>query len=377
MTSCWALTDLQPEEGHETLYVTRKLTKKHVWFGGPPVSSSAPEVRRLIARARELIARARERVERLTERIGRERVVQRESAISDWEALPLVEKLAAPQGVKAPAVAGGGCDGGRMQRSDLPEDAKSHWCETKVGALLEIAANPHDADPCPQAPTKFLDVVRMEQVTREIKRAVPKGSGSAMGMVGTPQVEWKVASPVTACGGMFHLGQPRRPVVRGEHRPQFNQAQNLSIFGNCSGFRSAPIDCFNDIGTQPIVGRPSDIKTNAIRFEPRLGHVPVFAWCRTAERTSEAPPQYRRGVSCGKRNSADGCRLIGCQPLHDFFRGDLRLTTPRPTPSGSTRFHNANHSLQRPDIKLPGQRRNTVASRVDDRVLAGPQWAEK
>lgn len=62
-----------------------------------------------------------------------------------------------------------------MQRCDLPEEAKSHWCETKVGALLEIAANPHETDPCPQVPTKFLDVVRMEQVTREIKRAVPKG----------------------------------------------------------------------------------------------------------------------------------------------------------------------------------------------------------
>lgn len=115
------------------------------------------------------------RVERLTERIGRERVAQRELAIADWEALPLVEKLAAPKGIKAPAVAGVSCDGGRMQRCDLPEDAKSHWCETKVGALLEIAPNPHDVDPCPQVPTKFLDVVRMEQVTREIKRAVPKG----------------------------------------------------------------------------------------------------------------------------------------------------------------------------------------------------------
>ena len=115
------------------------------------------------------------RVERLTERIGRERVSERELAIADWEALPLVEKLAAPQGIKAPAVAGVSCDGGRMQRCDLPEEAKSHWCETKVGVLLEIVANPHDADPCPQVPTKFLDVVRMEQVTREIKRAVPKG----------------------------------------------------------------------------------------------------------------------------------------------------------------------------------------------------------
>ena len=115
------------------------------------------------------------RVERLTERIGRERVAERELSIAHWEALPLVEKLKAPKGIKAPAVAGVSCDGGRMQRCDLPEGAKSHWCETKVGVLLEIAANPHDDDPCPQVPTKFLDVVRMEQVTREIKRAVPKG----------------------------------------------------------------------------------------------------------------------------------------------------------------------------------------------------------
>ena len=115
------------------------------------------------------------RVERLTERIGGERVAERELSIAEWEALPLVEKLAAPKGIKAPAVAGVSCDGGRMQRCDLPATAKSHWCETKVGVLLEIAPNPHDADPCPQVPTKFLDVVRMEQVTREIKRAVPKG----------------------------------------------------------------------------------------------------------------------------------------------------------------------------------------------------------
>ena len=119
------------------------------------------------------------RVERLTERIGHERVAQRELSIADWESLPLVAKLAAPQGIKAPAVACVSCDGGRMQRCDLPQEAKSHWCETKVGVLLEIAANPHDHDPCPQIPDKFWDLVKMEQVTREIKCAVPKGQAFA------------------------------------------------------------------------------------------------------------------------------------------------------------------------------------------------------
>ena len=119
------------------------------------------------------------RVERWTERIGRERVTERKLSIAEWESLPLVAKLLAPKGIKAPAVACVSCDGGRMQRCDLPENAKSHWCETKVGVLLELQPNPQDADPCPQVPSKFLDVVRMEQVTREIKRAVPKGQSFA------------------------------------------------------------------------------------------------------------------------------------------------------------------------------------------------------
>lgn len=43
---------LQPEKGHETLYVVRELTLKRVWFAEALVSSSTDEVRRLIAEAR-------------------------------------------------------------------------------------------------------------------------------------------------------------------------------------------------------------------------------------------------------------------------------------------------------------------------------------
>ena len=42
---------LQPEKGHETLYVVRELTQKRVWFAEPLLSATAAEVRRLIARA--------------------------------------------------------------------------------------------------------------------------------------------------------------------------------------------------------------------------------------------------------------------------------------------------------------------------------------
>src|SRR6478672_7011118 len=44
---------LQPEKGHETLYVVRELTGKRIWFAEPLLSATAAEVRRLIIKARE------------------------------------------------------------------------------------------------------------------------------------------------------------------------------------------------------------------------------------------------------------------------------------------------------------------------------------
>ncbi len=44
---------LQPEKGHETLYVVRELTQKRVWFAEPLLSATADEVRPLIAKAKE------------------------------------------------------------------------------------------------------------------------------------------------------------------------------------------------------------------------------------------------------------------------------------------------------------------------------------
>jgi hypothetical protein len=44
---------LQPEKGHEALYVVRELIQKRVWFAVPLLSATAAEVRRLIVKARE------------------------------------------------------------------------------------------------------------------------------------------------------------------------------------------------------------------------------------------------------------------------------------------------------------------------------------
>jgi hypothetical protein len=44
---------IQPEKGHETLYVVRELTRKRVWYGEPLLSATEGEIRRLIRKANE------------------------------------------------------------------------------------------------------------------------------------------------------------------------------------------------------------------------------------------------------------------------------------------------------------------------------------
>ena len=48
-----SIDGLQPEKGHETLYVVRELTGKRVWFAEALLSATAAEVQRLIARAKQ------------------------------------------------------------------------------------------------------------------------------------------------------------------------------------------------------------------------------------------------------------------------------------------------------------------------------------
>jgi hypothetical protein len=55
-----SIDGIQPEKGHETLYVVRELTQKRVWFAESLLSSTNEEVRRLLERAKS-IAEALER----------------------------------------------------------------------------------------------------------------------------------------------------------------------------------------------------------------------------------------------------------------------------------------------------------------------------
>jgi len=47
-----SIDGLQPEKGHEALYVVRELTQKRVWFAAALISATAAEVQQLIAQAK-------------------------------------------------------------------------------------------------------------------------------------------------------------------------------------------------------------------------------------------------------------------------------------------------------------------------------------
>jgi hypothetical protein len=48
-----SIDGLQPEKGHETLYVVRELGRQRVWFAKPLLSSAAGEIRPLIVQAKD------------------------------------------------------------------------------------------------------------------------------------------------------------------------------------------------------------------------------------------------------------------------------------------------------------------------------------
>jgi hypothetical protein len=108
------------------------------------------------------------RVERITERIGGERVTQRQAEVAAWSRRPLVEKLAAPAGVKPPQVAAVLADGGRLQLREADPESASHWHEYKAGLLQGLVSQAHEHDPCPQVPELFLQRERIDKLTRDI-----------------------------------------------------------------------------------------------------------------------------------------------------------------------------------------------------------------
>ena len=113
---------------------------------------------------------AEKQVERVTERIGRERVEQRDQAVQDYRALPLMERCQSPL-AQPPDLAVVEIDGGRLQIRDRraadpaatadpapeaddeePTDRQGHWREDKIGLLMTMTSTASPGDPCPEIP---------------------------------------------------------------------------------------------------------------------------------------------------------------------------------------------------------------------------------
>src|SRR5262245_46906545 len=140
-------------------------------------------------------------VERLTRGVGTQRVCQRDAAVAAFQTLPLAERFDAPTTARPPDLAVVFVDGGRLQirergqaagvapAADVgpwepePVPEKGFWREDKVGLLAEMTATPCGADPCPDVPPGFLDVLRIPVLARELGKVSAPVEADAGGPV--------------------------------------------------------------------------------------------------------------------------------------------------------------------------------------------------
>jgi hypothetical protein len=133
-------------------------------------------------------------VERISEKIGQERVEQRDEAVGEFLALPLMDRCKSPIANPPPpsAVATVMMDGGRLQildrgkrnpdrtetdNEDGAPERNGHWREDKIGLLMTMTSKVSTDDPCPEIPENFIDPTRIFKLAREIKGYV-KGATS-------------------------------------------------------------------------------------------------------------------------------------------------------------------------------------------------------
>jgi hypothetical protein len=143
-------------------------------------------------------------VRRLCKQIGTERCDERDAATATYQARPLPERKAVPEGVAAPKLAVVGVDGGRLQIFERPsaadqtddteptppnepaaadeeerENNGKHWRESKIGLLMTMTSAVQASDPCPDIPKNFVDPLRILKLVRELKKPVPTAPDEA------------------------------------------------------------------------------------------------------------------------------------------------------------------------------------------------------
>lgn len=132
-------------------------------------------------------------------------MAERDAAVAAYQDKPLTERKDVPAGVKAPAIAVVGVDGGRLQIFERSAPAKAetveeihddvampepapvgkkpmHWREDKIGLLLAMTGDRHTEDPCPEVPESFVNPQWIAELAKELAK---RGSVSEEASAGT------------------------------------------------------------------------------------------------------------------------------------------------------------------------------------------------
>ena len=238
------------------------LQQKVLYAG--TVSRSFAEGSQLLEQLADLSVAAKQ-VERLARRIGAERVAQRDAEVAAYQALPLVEKFAAPADVPAPELAVVMADGGRLQildRTPAPpapppacagdaavvaeeeswdpeEAARGHWREDKVGLLLTMHSEVSADDPCPDIPPSFVDATRIPELVRELSRAVKRPADA-----GEPVAPAEVADEAPQEAPAYRPPRPGQRQVLASRRKWRAFAPIVAAAARARGFQQAARKAF-------------------------------------------------------------------------------------------------------------------------------------
>jgi hypothetical protein len=156
--------------------VTTKVLQKVVWAGAN--NSSYP----LAAEALLQLAGVRlspKQIRRMVGQVGRARIAERNEAVEQLRQMPLPERRAGSRAADPPPLAVVSMDGGRYQRRDdfgnsgAHHHRGKHWRETKVGCLLSMDSEVHDADPTPEFPEWLANSATVAELAKLSEKSPP------------------------------------------------------------------------------------------------------------------------------------------------------------------------------------------------------------
>jgi hypothetical protein len=165
--------------------VTPKVLQQMVWAGSSLSFEMASEAMLQLAGCNLSAGRIRRQVEQ----VGAARTEERDQQIEDLKSMTLPDRRSALNQEPAPEVAVVMMDGGRYQRRDhfqprgggktnakRPDEAPTHWRESKVGCLAWMTSQVHAEDPCPNIPDCFVHASVVREIANTSEKEASNGS---------------------------------------------------------------------------------------------------------------------------------------------------------------------------------------------------------